>query len=259
MVTELEYGSSQEAWEGINERFLLEEEDMVKRGASRYGALMVGYDHIIRIRKLWVDPEFDYGKMFNYRRQKWVSLVNNYVDLNYLDLVKAEVLGKVKKKTSAYNISFIFDNSHGSGKGCLLNLTFSKRPQDDHPIVIATLRSSEIVKRLNFDFLLIQRMAEYVYGLTTHVGAVIFLPNLYSSAETSAMYNSHKKLKKLYKEGIKNGNLLPFQKRVWEAFQKYSTIEQATIKYKVLLRVAKALQNKNIPPLLAQDMQLITK
>jgi hypothetical protein len=259
MTTELEFGSSQEAWEGINEYFMLEEEKIVKAGGTRYGALLVGYDFIVRARKLWVDPDFDYGKMFNYRRQKWVSLVNNYVDFNYLDLVKAEVLDREKKKASSYNISFIFGNSHGSGKGCLLNLTFTRRPQDGHPLLIATLRSSEIVKRLNFDFLLIQRMGEYVYGEDVHLGAILFFPNIYTSAETSAMYNSHKKLKRLFKQNILNASMPPFQQKVWEMFEKYSTVSQDTIKYKVHLRVAKALQNKDIPQLLAKDMKLVPK
>lgn len=259
MVTEFEYGSSQSAWEGINEHFLLNEESIVKSGGTRYGALLVGYDFIVRIRKLWVDPEFDYGKMFNYRRQKWVSLVNNYVDFNYLDLVKADVLDREKKKASSYNVSFIFGNSHGSGKGCLLNLTFTRRPQDGHPILIATLRSSEIVKRLNFDFLLIQRMGEYVYGEGVHLGAILYFPNIYTSAETSAMYNTHRKLKRLFKENIKANTMPPFQQKVWESFEKYSTVDQATINYKVHLRVAKALQNKDIPPLLAQNLKLQPK
>jgi len=259
MTTELEFGTSQAAWEGINEHFMLKEDEVVAAGGTRYGALLVGYDFIIRIRKLWVDPLFDYGKMFNYRRQKWVSLVNNYIDFNYLDLVKAEVLDRERKKASAYNIAFIFGNSHGSGKGCLLNLTFAKRPGEQYPVLIATLRSSEIVKRLNFDFLLIQRMGEYVYGKDVHLGAIMFLPNAYTSAETSAMYNSHRKLKRLFKPTLKGTPMPPFQQKVWDSFEKYSVIEQSTIKYKVLLRVAKALQNKNIPPLLAEDMKLIPK
>lgn len=259
MVTELEFGSSQAAWEGINEYFLLQEEAMVEAGGVRSGSLLIGYDYLIRVRKLWVDPDFDYGKMFNYKRQKWSSLVNNYIDFNYLDLVKAEVLAREKKKSPTYNISFIFGNSHGSGKGCLLNLTFTRRPQDGHPVLIATLRSSEIVKRLNFDFLLIQRMGEYVYGVNQHVGAILFLPNLYTSAETSALYNTHKKLSRLWRKQLKERPLLPFQQRVSDALEKYSTIDQTTIKYKVHLRVARSLQNKNIPPLLAKDMQLINR
>jgi hypothetical protein len=257
-MTELRYQSSQEAWEGLNERFLKSEDEMVSQGATRSSGLIIDYDYLVHIGRLWVDPEFDFGKMFNYRSQKWNSLVSNYVNLDYLDLVKSEVLTREKKKAAAYNISFLFDNSHASGKGCLLSLTFAKRHNGLTPILIATLRSSEIVKRLNFDFLLMQRIGEYVYG-PKPVAGIIYFPNLYTAAETSALYHKHKSLKRLFKDEIKADTLKPFQKRVWEGFLKYSQIDQDSISYKVNLRVARALQNKDIPPLLAKNLSLVKK
>ena len=254
MVNELHFGSSQEAWEKINEMFILDEEKMVTTGASRSGGLLLGYDYLVYIRNLWVDPEFDYGKLFNYRIQKWRTLVSNYVNLDYLDLVKSEVLRRESKKANAYNISFIFDNSHGSGKGCLLSLTFARRVGGTNPILIFSLRSSEIVKRLNFDFLLVQRMGEYVYGKNRNLSGIVYFPNIYTSAETSAMYSIHRPFEKLFKAQIKSGNWAPFQKKVWDAYQKYSNVDPEKVTYKVHQRVAKALQTAKIPPLLAKDL-----
>lgn len=259
MIKELEFGSSQQAWEGINEYFLLEEEDVVKFGGTRSAGLIVMYDMMVKIRKLWVDPQFDYGKMFNYRMQKWTSLVNNYVDMNYLDLVKAEVIAREKKKDKSYNVSYLFDNMHAHGKGCLLSITFCRRPSMDNPLVVVSIRSSEVVKRLNFDFLLVQRICEYVYGITIPVTAQFYFPNAYTSATTSAMYHKHKSLHKLFHKVIKAGEMKIFQARVLEDLEKYSTMDQAKINYKVNLRVARALQTENIPPLLAKDLTLVRK
>jgi len=36
---------------------------------------------------MWVDPEFDFGFMFGYKKQKWSILKSNYVDMNMVDLV----------------------------------------------------------------------------------------------------------------------------------------------------------------------------
>ena len=38
----------------------------------------VAYNMFIKIRKAWVDPDFDYGRCFNYKETKWTSLLNNY-------------------------------------------------------------------------------------------------------------------------------------------------------------------------------------
>ena len=97
-VKVLEYANSQEAWEGINEYFLNNSKEIVKRGGGRYGPQLISHDMFIKIRKSWVDPDFDFGNMFGYRRQKWSSLVNNYINLDFLDIFKSEVIEKIKKK-----------------------------------------------------------------------------------------------------------------------------------------------------------------
>lgn len=252
-VKTLEYATSQAAWEGINEYFLLEEKDIKKRMGTVTPSLVIAYDTIIKIRKLWVDPEFDFSKVFNYRIQKWRTLVSNYVNMNMLDLVKIEVQSRERKKDSNYNISFLFDNTHQSGKGCLVSLTFARRNYMDTPILIATLRSSEIVKRLNFDFLLVQRIGEYVYGKDMHLAAEFFLPNMYTVPEVTAMYHMHKDVKNL----LKGVTPSPFQKRVIDTIDKFSTIKIESISYKIHQRAAKVLQGQGKDkPLLAKTLTL---
>jgi hypothetical protein len=250
----LEFATSQEAWEGINEYFLLSPEDIIKRNGTSSSSLLIAYDTIVKIRKLRVDPEFDFSRTFNYRKQKWNTLVSNYVDLNLLDLVKTEVQKREAKRDSNYNISFLFDNTHISGKGCLLSITFSRRNYADQPTMIVSMRSSEIVKRLNFDFLLVQRIAEYVYGTRTHVGANFYIPNMYTIPEVSAMYHKHRDLKILF-EGV--GKLTPFQSRTLATIDKFRDIDIEKISYKIHQRAAKVLQGHGEgKPLLARDLQL---
>lgn len=49
------------------------------------------YNVFIKIRKAWVDPDFDYGRCFNYKETKWTSLLNNYIDFNKLDLLRSKL------------------------------------------------------------------------------------------------------------------------------------------------------------------------
>lgn len=246
-----EFATSQEAWEGLNEYFLLHEQDIKKRNGSVSGSLIIAYDTLVKIRKLRVDPEFDFSKSFNYRIQKWRTLVSNYVNLNLLDLVKLEVQKREEKRDSNYNIAFLFDNSHQSGKGCLLSLTFSRRNYSDIPILIVSMRSSEIVKRLNFDFLLVQRIGEYVYGSKSHIGAHFYIPNMYTVPEVTAMYHTHKDIRTL----LNGSHPTPFRKKVLDTLDKFTTINPEKIPYKIHQRAAKVLQGYGKhKPLLAKDL-----
>jgi len=248
------FNTSQEAWEGLNEYFITEEEEIVARQGIRTGGQLVAFDTVLRISLLQVDPEFDYNAHFNYKTQKWTSLVNNYVNLNYLDIVKMEVKRREAARDNSYNISFIFDNSHAHGKGCLLSLTFTRRPYFPDPILIVQLRSSEVVKRLIFDFGLIQRMGEYVYGENARMGSVWYLPNAYTMGEVSAMYDVHKPILSL----ISPDTTLPFQKKVIEALVKMKGTNFTDIKYKIHLRAAKVLQGGTTgAPLLFKNLSLI--
>jgi len=248
-VKVLEYGSSQEAWEGINEYFLTEEETILKYGGKRPGSQLIAYDTLVRIRNSWVDPKFDFGKMFNYHPHKWNRLISNYMDMNVLDLVKAEVQSRERKKSSSYNVAFLFSNAHASGKGCLLSCTFTRRSGEPNPILIINLRSSEIVKRLIFDFLLIQRIGEYVYG-DRNISLQIFFPNMYTNSETSIMYDIHKPILKL--EGFTGE--LPFQKSVIDKMEEFKLIDPEKIKYGIHRRAARVIQGTGKAPALLAEM-----
>jgi len=254
------HATSQEAWEFINEYLVLKEEEVVANGGNRYGSQILSYDHFMEINKSWVDPNFNFGYMFGYTMSKWTRLVNNYVNFDYLDIVKSEVLLKEKKKTSNYNIAYKFDNNHGSGKGCLLSLVFQRRITQDNPILILNLRSSEVTKRLIFDFLLIQRMAEYVYGERASVSVKLYCANIYTSGETFTMYENYKSIRKLLK-----GSETEMSRRVLAAMDKFETIDPAKVPYKIHRRAVKQLQKdetgkpiSGVPDLFAKNCKFKT-
>lgn len=258
MVRYLEYANSQEAWEGLNEYFLNNEEDILQLGC-RNGSQLIAFDNVIKIRKAWVDPEMDFGNTFGYRAQKWTGLINNYVNLNYLDILKSQILAKENAKGAYknYNISMQFDNSHGHGKNCLLSLTFSRTQETDIPIATFHLRSSEITKRLLLDLLLVQRIAEHIYGVDQHIMIKMLCTNMYQSAESFSMYDLHKPIKDVI--DIK-GEQSNWQERVIKTLENFQTVDPAKITYKVFLRSVNQLQKlKGDKPMYARDLLLFKK
>jgi hypothetical protein len=266
-IKSLEYANSQEAWEGVNEYFLNNSEEIVNRGGGRYGPQLISYNVFIKIRKAWVDENFDFGNMFGYKRQKWVTLVNNYINLNHLDLLKSEVLNRIKKKVSNFNVSMPFDNSHGSGKGCLLALTVSKRVSVDYITFSFVLRSSEITKRLLWDLLLVQRIAEYILGKKEHISIEIFCTNMYQNTESFIMMDNHIKISEMLKPKLKKDTDINkydiWQKRTIDTLKQFKEVDHKTVKFKVHLRSVRQLQRPNgIPlsgdrPLYAKDCLLV--
>lgn len=256
MVNVHEFANSQEAWEGINEYFLNCEKEILENG-GRYGSQLISYNVFINIRKAWVDPEFDFGNMFGYRMQKWTGLINNYVNHNYLDILKSQILAKEATKYPQYNISMQFDNSHGHGKNCLLSLTFTRRLDLDIPVATFNLRSSEITKRLLIDLLLVQRIAEYIYGEEQHIMINLFCGNMYQNAESFTMYDKHRPLDKVL---TKKGSKTSWAKRVMEILDKFKTVNPDEIKYKVFKRSVNQLQNVHgDKPMKAGELPLFKK
>jgi len=264
LVKTFEFATTEEAWAQLNKYFLLKEEEIINRGGVRYGSKLVSHNLFLKIRRAYINPEFNYGLMFGYKIQKWSKLISNYVDLNYLDLVKSEVLSREAKKNNEYTVSFIFDNAHATGHGCLINLTFIRRPKRLDPIIQLTLRSSEITKRLIFDFLLAQRMAEYVFGPDQAVSVEVFLPNAYTTSEGIVMMENYFSVDKLLKKlAKKNGGLKPFQEKTRKILDYFKTVEPHKITYKVHLRSVRQLQKidgipiSNTPPLLVKNLSII--
>ena len=250
----LEFATAQEAWEKLNEAFLRLDPVLFDKGATANSGVAVAYNVFIKIRKAWVDPDFDYGRCFNYKETKWTSLLNNYIDFNKLDLLRSKLRILKNKYNQNYNVTYMFNNHHDNGKQCLIAATFSKRFQEDIPVITMVIRASEITKRLIFDFLLIQRMAEYVYGPDQSVQINLFATQMYGNVETLLMYSAYKPLKKVIK-GIDN----PWTKRVKEVYKKIQNgTENEWSSFKVFFRSFKVLRPDlyEYQALLAKDLLL---
>lgn len=235
------------AWAGLNEYLANEQEEIEKYGGGIYGTEMVLYHTIVKVDKAWISPEFDFAHILGYTNRKWIKLIRNYVDLNYLDLVRAAVLEREKKKATNYTQSMHFVNNHASGKDCLISLTFTRAIGNPNPVVVYHTRACECTKRVIFDFLLIQRICEYVYGKEVLVEVIMFIPYMFISVEGFLLYTNYKPLS----ESITNHKTPnPYQKRILEAYKKFMNINIDTIKYKVHARSAKGIQrDENGKPL----------
>lgn len=254
-VHTLEFATSTEAWEKLNEGFLRLEPQLFNKGAVANAGVAVVYNIFIKIRNAWVDPNFDFGRHFNYTISKWTTLLNNYLDFNQLDLLKSQLKVKTLSYNQNYNISYTFHNKHNNGKQCLLAATFSKRFNEDIPVITMVLRASEITKRLIFDLLLIQRMSEYVYGKDQRVQINIFATQMYGNVETLLMYcGAHKPFKEVM-EGVSHKS--EWYKRLKEIYLKFMKgTEKEFSSYKVFLRSFKVMRPDlfKYKPLIAKDL-----
>lgn len=265
MINELKFDTLQEGWEGINEYLYLEVEDIEKKGGGSYGPEWVSYNNYIVMKNAWVDPDFNFGKVLGYAKKKWSALVNNYVNFQYLDIIRAEISMRIKKNARSYNYAYHFSNSHGSGKDCLISLTFTKRLGITHPVAVFTIRTSEVTKRLIFDFLLVQRIIEYVYG-HNDVEVHMFAPSFYITAESFVMYHNHKDLFKMkvhYGKG-EHREAHKFHEKVEKIYHEYSTHpDPRSIRYKVHRRSAMQIQRdeqgnplSGVKDMFAKDLKL---
>lgn len=243
-------------WEGLNEFLANNQEDIKNKGyGSNYGTEMVLYNTLISVDLAQLNPKFDFAGVLGYKIKKWSKLVNNYIDLNYLDLVKSEVVERERKKASSYNYTVHFDNSHGSGKDCLISLTFQRRVDEPHPKIIFTTRASELTKRFIFDLLLLQRMAEYIYGTGAIVSAELYMPFMYIHIESFILYLAHKGLDCLIPNS--KGEYSKFQERVLAKYKEFMERDLAEIKYKVHKRSATHIRKLKTPdPMYAADLQI---
>lgn len=252
-----------EAWAGVNEYLANKQDEITSKGGVIYGNEMVSYDNHIFVENCRLDPKFNFGRILGYKNKKWSKLVNNYVNFDYLDLVKSEVRSRESKNSHNYNYTYHFDNSHGSGKDCLISLTFCRRKGFDKPIVIYNTRASEVTKRLAFDFLLIQRMVEHVYGLKMKVSLICSIPFMFINLECFLMYLANKGLDTITKDD-KAGHS-PYQLRILQRFYEFQKMDVDKIKYKVHARAAKQVQRdkdgnpiSGVPDLFAEELQLFT-
>ena len=249
----LEFATSKEAWEKLNESFLIRDKVLFEKGGLVNSGMAVCYNVFIKIRHAWINPEFDYGRCFNYTISKWSTLLNNYIDFNKLDLLRSRLRVMTHSYSQNYNISYTFNNRHDNGKQCLLAATFSKRFGEDIPVITIILRASEITKRLMFDLLLIQRMSEYVYGPDQQVQINIFATQMYGNIETLIMYDAYKPLKKIMKRAEKDA----WYDRVMEVYNKFKNGKEKDFSsFKVFFRSFKVVRPDlyEYKPLLAKTL-----
>lgn len=185
---ELTFMTLQEAWEEINLMLAEENPAILQHGGGIHGTEFIAYDTLIRVNSSKIDPDFNFGKVLGYTEKKWTSLVKNYVDFDYLDLVKSEITVRRGKNAKSYNYVFRFSNKHGGGKDCLISIIFSKRIGDEYPTAFFNTRVTEATSRLIFDFLLVQRIIEYVYGEDHPVHVNFFAPSIFITAERFSMF-----------------------------------------------------------------------
>lgn len=239
----LEFDNLYKAWIGINKFLYLNEHHLTDKSLGLggiYGTQMMGYNNHIKVKLAKTcKPDFDLALKLGYDIKKWSSLVNNYVDLEYLDLVKSEIQTRISKKANNYNYSYHFKNKHGSGKDCLISLIFSKRVYKDDPVVAFTVRTSEVTRRLIWDFVLVERIIEYVYGEDHNCELRFIAPSMFIAAESFIMLNNIFSIKKLYKK-IEDPGI--FQKRCVRRLEQFLTKDVTKMDWKVHQRAAKQLQ-----------------
>lgn len=260
----LEFKNFEEAWSGINEYLAKEEEEIYDKKGGIYGTELLSYNNFVRIRNSHLNPDFDFGTILGYHKKKWTSLIANYCDIDYLDLIKNEIRIREAKKAKSYNYSFHFSNTHGGGKDCLISLVFTKRVGHDKPIVLFKVRISEVTCRLPFDFLLVQRIIEYIYGKGKTCEVHFIAPAMYITAERFTLYNNYKSIVKLLKPY--KGNYGRFQRRILKVLKEFKLPEAQNMKYKSFQRSAMQIQKNpdgtplsGVKPLYAKELLLIDK
>lgn len=251
MINVLRFKDLQSGWRGINEFLYLQCEEIDAMGGGAYSTEYVSYNNYVVMKNAWVDPEFNFGKVLGYAKTKWSALVSNYVNIDYLDLIRNTIQHRHGKDAKSYNYAFHFSNKHGHGKDCLISLNFTLRVTQKKPVVVFNIRTSEVTKRLLFDFLLVQRIIEYVYG-HTDVEVHLFAPSFYITAESFVMYNNVKEIKPLLYKHLDNHQkaIHPFQKKVMERLGEYMNHpDPHSIMYRVHRRsVLQIRKDKNGDP-----------
>lgn len=225
---ELNFNSSREAWESINEMFISVKSPIIYNGGGFYL-----YNLTINIENPRLDFNAPLGRYFNYSKSKWIQLLGNYLDKEKLNSLKQNIASLNGKK---YNLSYTFNNSHSHGKNCLLSAVFTKSGKFK-PHITFFLRASEITKRLLVDLIFFQRIGEYVYG-DTEFTISIHIVQVFQDSIVILMYSVHKRIKPF----IDKEN--PYSLKIWENYKKLKHVDPQDIKYKVHLRALKVLRPK---------------
>lgn len=235
-----QYKDSLSAWEGLNEDFILNREWL---HTFAKGGALYSYDTVIHIQNPQMDPNIDFGRLFNYTRAKWSQLIRNYINDTELFKIKGEVEREEISKNTSYAIAMQFTNSHKHGKSCLLSMVFSRRPGISTPNVTVFLRASEVTKRLLCDLLLFQRIGEYVYDYKVPFTLTIHFNQIFNDDAVLLMYHAHKDIFKLLddnRKGVDNPDRLDYMGNKLQDFLRKRPEE---VKYKIHRRVVKVLRS----------------
>lgn len=190
-----------EAWVNIIKMFINQEPSLFEEGQ---GAIITGssytYGLTLMINEAKFDPEFDFGKVMGYTQGKWSSLLNNYLDLDAMDVLKAQIreFEKNKAVNRNYHIGFNFADSHGNGKGCLVSGVFSRMIYVDKPRLTIIMRASDVVTRLPWDLLLACRIGQYVYGHDEFT-IELFIRSAFADDISLMLYNGYEPIEPLIK------------------------------------------------------------
>ena len=244
-VHNFRFKNLQKAWQGLNEH-MLGGYDQEGNPIGWMDGNQYFLDNVfVHIDKAEMDPDYDLGEGLGYAPQKWNSLVKNYVEPGYLDLLRTHITReRIGKKKRVYNDTMHFTNHFASGKDCLISVTLSKKKYDDKPVALFHIRTSEITKRLPFDFLLVQRIVEHIYG-HNDVYVQLFAPMIHITTTSITMMENTKRIPKILKRfGIDSVNRMsPFQRKMYDEykfFMKHPDPEQ--IKYRVSRRACMQIQ-----------------
>lgn len=246
------FPTPEKAFMELNRILLFDTNSYVSNFGTVYAQQMSLYDVLVTINKSDIDEEFDFTRLVNYRPAKWTSLVNNYVNRVHLQQILASVNYKEQQKDKNYNVSFHFTNEHSGGKGCLLTATFSRRLNQEQPMIIATVRASETVKRLMMDFLLLRRIGQEAWGEEADFSLQVYFPYMWLASDWAALYiHWDVKARKM----VQTGPGSRFLAKVLERYNQMENLEDIDgLNYHALKRVAKVIQGKGAEkPLLAKD------
>lgn len=254
-----EFENGHEAWAGINKMFLEQDEKLGlfsgEQGASITNSLYT-YGLTVLIKNAVFDPEFDFGKILGYTQSKWSGLLNNYLDLDALDILKFQIreMEKNKAVNRNYHIGFNFADSHGNGKGCLMSGMFSRMIGMDKPRLTIIMRASDVVTRLPWDLLLAIRMGEYVFG-NTDFTVELFIRSAFADDTSLMLFNGYENIEELI-ENIKNEDRRKRLKKVLRRTRKAADAGNDP-KYQAYMRVYKIFNpekyGKKPKSLLAKD------
>lgn len=230
----LNYSDSLKAWEGLNEAFIQQDENLnfLYKNKALYA-----YDLVVEIDNPIFPDDFDFGRHFNYSINKWVSLVANYIDKERLGKLRNEVRTFEKSKSKQYSIPYSFDNRHRHGKNCLLHMICSKRANGES-VISVFIRSSEVTKRLACDLLLFSRVGDFIYGDKPYK-LVIHFSQIFNDDTVLLMYHAHKDVFKVLKKSNNPERVKILRGRLEELL---AIDNVANVKYKVHRRALKVLK-----------------